>query len=168
MLIRKIIAACAVTGFVATMSCPTVAAGKQITISQALTVLGALRNLDGHQVIVKVNGQDTVVFQPWDFGSAVLRLKIASDINVLTAVETSQNNIRQTIIKEITKDKPPGFQIAANSPEMDEFTRQYNDLLAQPAAGSEDLAHISAAELKLDKNEIPPTTIAGLGPILDH
>jgi hypothetical protein len=139
-------------------------AADKLTIQQSLTVLGGLRNLDGHQIVV--NNQ--VVFQPWEFGSATLRLKLANDITILTAVETKQEAIRKSIILEISKDKPKDFAIAPATPEMDEFMRQYNDLLAQPADGTQDLARIGAAELKLDKNEIPSGTLAALKPILDQ
>ena len=152
-----------------TLSTPALAAEK-ITINQALTVLGGLRALDGHQVIIKTGTppQDAVVVQPWEFGSGVLRLKIANDISILSAVEAKQDAIRKSIILEISKDKPKDYTIQAGTPEMDEFMRQYNDLLAQPADGTQDLAHIGAAELKLDRNEIPPGTLVALKPNLDQ
>ena len=66
----------------------------KITVAQALSLLSGLRTLDGHQVIVKQNGQDAVVVQPWDFGSGLLRLKIANDISILAAVEKSAEDAR--------------------------------------------------------------------------
>lgn len=40
-----------------------------MTVSKALELLAALRNLDGHTVIVKQNGQETTVMQTCDGGS---------------------------------------------------------------------------------------------------
>jgi len=142
-------------------------ANPKLTVAQALSLLAALQNLDGHQTVVKNNGQDTILMQPWDFGSGLLRLKISNDISIVAAVQKAQDDARQAIIKEILKDKPPGAKIEVGTPEMAEFTQQYGEVLDGPAKGSDDLSRIKASELKLDKNEIPVTVLSALQPILD-
>jgi hypothetical protein len=146
----------------------------KITVAQALSLLSGLRTLDGHQVIVKQNGADAVVVQPWDFGSGLLRLKIANDISILAAVEKSAEDARVSIIKEIVKGLPPDKDgkppvgIVPGTPEFDDFQRQYTEVLNGPAAGTQDLARIKASELKLDKNELSVTALSALSPILDQ
>jgi len=140
-----------------------------ITIEQGLKILGALRSIDVHPVIVKQSdGKESVQMMPWEYGSPKLRLTIANDITILEAAEKSYNLARLAIVKEVLKDKPAGTQIVDGTPEGVEFTRQYSELIAQPAPGGADLAHIKASDLKLDKNEIPSTVLSGLGPILDQ
>jgi hypothetical protein len=149
------------------------AAGDKITIAQAVPMATALRNLDGHIIVVKQNGSDNMVMIPWDFGSASLRLRIASDIAILDGVTRSIETSRQAIVKELlakanarTPDKPV-TEIKPGTPEYDEFQRQYADLNGSPAPGTQDLARIKASELHMDRNDIPVTVLSALGPILD-
>jgi hypothetical protein len=144
-----------------------------MTVGDALQALGALRTLDGHQVVVKQNGQDVVVVQPWQFKSGALRLAIADDIAILTRLETSTDAARQNIVKEILKDMPPKADgappvVAPGSKEMENFVKQYNDLLAVPFAKAVTLTPIDAKALNLDVNEIPVTTLSALSPILNR
>lgn len=141
---------------------------EKITVAQALSILVALRNLDGHIVIVKQGGVDNTVMVPWDFGSGMLRLKIANNMTILSLSEKAANDARQSIVKEVLKTMPAGARtIEPNTAEMDEFTRQYNEVLAGPAPGTQDLSRIKASELRLDKNDIPVTALSALTPILD-
>jgi hypothetical protein len=133
----------------------------------AMALAQALRELDGRKQVVKVNGQDTIVVTPWEFGSGSLRLRIANDLAILSAVEQQMTTIRAAIFREVTKggsqtDIPPG------SPEAAAFMKQFEDALNQPAAGTQDLARIKASELRLDRNEIMPSVLEGLRPILDQ
>lgn len=145
----------------------------KITVQEAQQLSTALRNLDGHMVVVKQNGTDNVIMQPWEFGSGSLRLRIANDIAIVDHSMKLIEEARVGLVKEGLKkvkartgedatDMKPG------TPEYDEFQKQYADLIAQPAPGTQDLARIKASELKLDKNEIPGTVLTSLGPILDN
>jgi len=140
-------------------------AADKITNRQALEVLQGLRGLDGHQVIIKQATGDAVVVQPWEFGSATLRLKIANDISILTTVEKAVGDARNASIREILKDKPGITEIKPATPEMDDLLKQLDALLDAPAAGTQDLGRIKDAELKLDKNEIPSTVLAAIAAI---
>ncbi len=136
-----------------------------MTVGQALQVLGALRSLDGQQVVVKMNGADAAITQPWQFKSGVLRLAIADDIAVLSKLEAATEKARVGIIREITKG---GDRVQAGTPEMVEFQRQYDDLNAAPFSGVDALSKIDAKALNLDVNEIPVTTLSALTPILSR
>lgn len=133
----------------------------------AMALAQALRELDGRKQVIKVNGQDTIVVTPWEFGSGSLRLRIANDLAILSAVEQQMTAIRQTIFREVTKGTD-GAEIKPGSPGEAAFMKQFEDALNQPAAGTQDLARIKASELKLDRNEIMPSVLEGLRPILDQ
>lgn len=143
------------------------AAEKALTVGDALNMLLALRNLDGRAVVVKEN----VVITPWDFASGTLRLRIARNIMALTEIEKTANDARESIIREILRRMPAGAdgkpqnEIPAVSAEAEEFRKQYAAVLAEPTAVT--LSRIRASELRLDKNEIPTSTLAVLSPILD-
>jgi hypothetical protein len=142
----------------------------KLTVAEALSLLTALRTLDGHQIkVYDKDGKETgqVIMQPWDFGSGLLRLKIANDITITAAVEKRLDDARQAILKEILKDEPGVTSLKPDTPEMAEFAKQYGQALNAPAQGLEDLAHIKASELKLEKNEISVTALSALRPILD-
>jgi hypothetical protein len=140
-------------------------AGK-ISVKEALGLAQALRNLDGHMVVIKKDGADTTVMVPWEFGSGSFRLKIAGDLAIVTAVEQNLEKTRQAIIKEIEKER--GLDdIKPGTPEYQEFLKQYSDALDQPAGGTQDLARIKGSDLKLDKNEIAVTVLQAMKPILD-
>lgn len=136
----------------------------KITVRQAISIAQALRNLDGHMIVTKQNGADQTVMIPWEFGSGSLRLRIANNLSIVAAVETSFETARKSVIKEIGGTSTPN----PGTPEYETLLKQLNEVLDQPAAGSQDLARIKASELKLDKNEIPITVISALEPILDN
>lgn len=151
---------------------PAALAPPALTIAQAIPLASALRNLDGHMVVIKQNGADNIVMIPWDFGSGSLRLRIANNLTILASIEKSAEDTRQAIIKEILKKasaagKEPVVEIKAGTPERDDFDRQFADMMAQPAPGGKDIAHIKASELKLDRNDIPVTALSAMSPILD-
>ncbi len=152
----------------AAMISPAVAAEK-ITIGQAFPLATALRNLDGHMVIVKQNGVDNTIMVPWDFGSGAFRLRIANNLSILDAVQKAVDDSRVAIIKEIIKKSanPSATEVKPGTPEFDELQRQYAEMMTQPAPGTQDLARIKASELKLDRNEIPVTVLTALKPILE-
>jgi hypothetical protein len=145
-----------------------------LTVSDALNMLLAHKALDGRQVVAKQNGQDVVVVVPWEFNSGVLRVRVARNVAALSEVEKLADEARLAIIKEVLKQAPPdknGRQpatLAPGSAEMDEFLRQYTEVLKEPAKGSEQLARIKVADLRLDRNEIPVTVLSALLPILDE
>lgn len=145
-----------------------------VTISQGLSMAAALKALDGRQVVAKQNGQDVVVVVPYEFSSGALRVRIARDIAILAAVEKEADDVRMAILRDILKKLPPGSDgkpataLIPNTPEWDEFIRQYGEALAQPAKGSDELLRIKGTDLRLDRNEIPVTVLSALVPILDE
>ncbi len=144
-----------------------------INVAQGLSMLSALRNLDGRIVVVKVNGTDQTVVVPWEFGSGTLRIKVAKNIAILAENERAVESARQSIIKEILakgdpdKDGKPPTSIQPGTPEFDLFQRQYQQALDALASGTADLMRFKSSELKLERNEIPVTALAALSPILD-
>lgn len=136
-----------------------------MTVGEAIQVLGALRALDGQQVIVKQNGGDVVVAQPWKFSSATLRLAIADNIAILSKLETSTDKARVGIIREIANG---GDRVSVGTKEFDEFQRQYDAMNAAPYGAAGALTRIDAKALNLDVNEIPVTTLSALWPILSR
>lgn len=145
-------------------------AANELTIAQGLTILEGLLGLDGHFVVVKNAAGNDVMSQtpiPWVFENSTLRLLIASDENILNAMKKTVEDTRNAMIKEALIGKPPGTELKAPMPEFDAFLKQWTELLAKPLPGAKDLGHIKGADLKLDKNEIPPSTLAAIMPILD-
>jgi hypothetical protein len=141
-----------------------------LSVAQALSILQAMRGLDGHVVTVKQNGVDTQVVQPWDFGSGSFRLRIAKNIAALGQVEQDLETTRQGIVRELLKSVPDvdgkrPTNIPDGSPQYDELQRQYREALNAGAAVT--LFRVKASELKLDRNEIPITVLSAMEPILD-
>lgn len=146
------------------------AESKPLSVAQALSMLQAMRNLDGHIVIVKQNGVDTAITQPWSFGSGSLRVRIATSTAALAEVEKRLDETRRSIVRELLKTLPEvdgkkPTEIPAGTPQWSELQRQFVEALEAPASVT--LSRIKASELKLDQNEIPVTAIAALAPILD-
>jgi hypothetical protein len=149
----------------AVIAAPAAAADK-LTVLQANQLSVALRSLDGHIIVIKQNGQDATVMIPWEFNSAAVRLRIANDLAIVDAAVKVSDDVRNTIFKEVTK-KAGVTELRPGTPERDDYDRQAADLMAQPAAGTQDLARIKASELKLDRNEIPVSILSALKPIFD-
>jgi hypothetical protein len=151
---------------------PAFAEGK-ISLALAQPLATALRNLDGHIIVIKQNGQDATIMTPWEFGSGSLRLRIANNIIIVDAALKTAEDTRIAIVKELLKKASdrtgaPVTDIKPDMPESAEFQKQFADLMAQPAAGTQDLGRIKTSELRLDKNEIPVTVLSALAPILDQ
>ena len=168
----KTIAAIALAAIVLTS--PAIAQSKpKLTVAQALSLLAALRNLDGHMSVVKQNGQDVTIMVPWEFGSGILRARVAGDISILVPIEKTTEETRQGIIREIVATMPPGkdgkqlLGVVPGTPQFDDFQRQYQSALDAEAPINGVLARIKMSDLKLDKNEIPVTALSALTPILD-
>lgn len=148
-------------------------AGDKITLAQAQLLSVALGNLDGHLVVIKQNGQDAAIMTPWEFGSGSFRLRIANNLTIVNAALRTAEETRQAVIKELLKkasDRTGSAvtEIKPDMPESADYQKQYADLMAQPASGTQDLGRIKSSELRLDKNEIPGTVISALAPILDQ
>jgi hypothetical protein len=159
--------------FTGTLLAGPACAGDKITLAQAQPLSVALRNLDGHLIVIKQNGQDATIMTPWEFGSGSFRLRIANDITILDAALKTAEDTRIAIVKELLKkasDRTGATvtEIKPDMPENAEFQKQFADLMVQPAAGTQDLGRIKVSELKLDKNEIPVTVLSALAPILDQ
>lgn len=143
-----------------------------LTNAKALNLLVSLRGLEGRIVIIKQNGVDTQVQQPWDFGSAVLRLRIKRNIQALEPVEKAIKETRETMVSEALaqmaeKNGHKPTAIEPGTPEFAAFLKQLEELLERPVDGVVDLSRIRASELKLDRNEIGASVLTGLDPILD-
>jgi hypothetical protein len=142
-----------------------------LTVAQSLSMLQAMRVLDGRTVVVKQNGGETAVVQPWDFGSGALRLRIAKNTTALAEIEKALEDTRQAIVREILKSMPPAkdgtapTEIPPGTPQWSELQKQFGDALNAPAQVT--LSRIRASELKLDRNEIPGTALSAMAPILD-
>lgn len=137
--------------------------GGVLTVRQALQALQGLRGLDGHQVIVKMNGQDTAIMKSWEFNSGPLRLAIANDLGILTQVEQTTEKARTALIKSIAKD---GITIEPNTADYAKFLQEWEKLLDAPAPLTGAITKLNAQELRLDVNEIPGSTLSALIPIL--
>lgn len=169
----KTLAAAALALLLAASAALGEAARPKITVADALSLLAALRNLDGRAVVAKRDGVDTTVVVPWDFASGSLRMRIARAITALAAVERDTEEARKAVLTEIMAKMPPDKEgrrptmIPGGTPEFDDFQRQIEGILRAPAAGADALPRIKVGELKLDRNEIPVTALSALSPILD-
>jgi hypothetical protein len=134
-------------------------------------LLQAMRALDGRVAIVKQNGVDVAVAQPWEFASGALRLRIAKNTTALAEVEKALEDTRQAIVRELLKNVPPDADgkpaaaIPQGSPQWEDLQRQFGEALNAPSRVL--LMRIKASELKLDRNEIPGTALSAMAPILD-
>lgn len=140
-----------------------------VSVSQGLVLVGALRALDGRHATVK--GSETAVMVPYEFGSPTLRLRIAKNIALLAQTERAAEEARLAILRDVmgwTSDGVVGNMPTPGTPQHDEFLRRFQAMLDGPVKESEQLARLSASELRLDKNEIPVTVLSMLIPILDE
>lgn len=134
-----------------------------ITIGDCLAMLGALNALDGRDVVVGAGTPaERIVRLPYEFGSGKLRIDIARDITALTTAQKDAQAAQQKILLEISKGTG---EIKPGTLELVEYNKQMSQLTERPCRA--DLVHITAAELKLDKNEIPSSVLTSLDKILD-
>jgi hypothetical protein len=135
-----------------------------LTINDCLLILQGLNSLDGRQVVVNAGkSNEQVVLQAYEFGNAKLRLDIAHDLAILSAVQKDSQAVQQKIFLEVGKGSP---DIKPGTPELLDYNNQLKDLMARPCLA--DVSRIKAGDLKLDKNDIPGSVLAAIDKILDR
>lgn len=165
----KLIAATAVSfQIIATTAARADEKAPPLTNQQALTLLVALRSLDGHTVVVQGNP----ILIPWEFKNGKLRNDIRRNQMMLepieAAVQKSQSDIiREVLDKMVDKDGKKATKIEVGTPQHAEVQRQIEALLLSPVGSNVTLFRIKISDLKLDDNDIPVSVIRGLEPILD-
>lgn len=164
--IRSLVAAALLSTALLGGLAPPASAADKLPVKDGLTLLTALRNLDGRPVVVEQNGQRGTVVQPWEFKSGLLRLKIAENIAALSVVERAVDEARIAIVRQVSK-KFEVERIDPETPAYAEFSKLYQEVLDAPTPGADGLSRIKASDLKLDQNEISVTVLAALKPILD-
>lgn len=133
-----------------------------LTVNECLTILSGLNALDGRQVVVSAGKPDEKVINlSYDFGNAKLRMDIAHDMAVLGAIQRDSQTAQQGIFLEVGK----GADIKPGTPEYANYDKQLKDLVDRPCHAA--LARIKAADLKLDRNDIPGSVLAAIDKILD-
>lgn len=136
-----------------------------MTLGDCLGILTGLQSIDnGRSVIIKIGTpQEQVVQQPFEFGSATLRLGIARNITTLSAIQKDAQVVQQKIFAEVAKGdseiKP------SDSARVAQYDKQLKELMARPC--SVNLVKIKDSDLKLDRNEIPANALALIDRIRD-
>lgn len=136
-----------------------------LTNQQVLEMLVAHKSLDGRTI--------AGVLVPWEFKSANLRMRLVSNQERLEAVEkliiASRAKIEAEVLVNTAPDKDgrKPTRVLDGTPEAVPFLKQFNELLEAPVVTPLDLARIKVSELKMDVNDIPPSVVKALRPILD-
>lgn len=141
----------------------TLGGDRRLTIIQSMNVLSCLRSLDGYQEVVKVGDKDQIVTKAYEFKNSNLRWSIIRNIAIATEVETALQASRNSMIRELSDG---GREIKPGTPVADEFTLQWEKLMSTPTALSDKFVMFAIADLKLEKNEIPGSLLAGCAPII--
>lgn len=122
------------------LSVPALAAEVYLPVNDIVAVGNALVALDGYDRAVKDGAQDRVIREPYKFSPGV-RLTIARDL---------------TTIKAVVAD----VQTAARG--LDKAAIDKLGIEKQPLT----LAPISAKDLSLDQNPIPPSVLSALSVVI--
>lgn len=132
----------------------------KMTIGQCLTVLAGLNSLDGKQELTK---DGTAIVTPYQFGSAKLRLAIQQNVARLNDLQQGVQKVQQEIFREVAGN---ATEIKPNTAEFVRYQKMILDAQQEPC--NIELQRINAADLKLDKNEIPGSVLGALDKILDR
>ncbi len=136
------------------------------TVFDCLVILGGLNEIDGKRPIVVNVGKpnEQVIETPYEFASGKLRLDLAKNIAILSAIQRRVEDARQKVFYEVAKGDP---EIKPNTEKGVEYDRKVRQISEQPCPITE-LVRIKAADLKLDKNEIRSAALAAIEKILDR
>jgi hypothetical protein len=119
---------------------------KPITIREALEIYAGLQKLDGCK------------FE----NSGTTNYRIARNLRALQAVGEAVEAAR----KKILLDLAPGGTIADGTPDKVRYIEAWDATLRGPIGDDVKLFKLSFADLKVGENNINPTTLAALEPIL--
>lgn len=153
-----------------------------VTINECLMILQALNNIDEHIVIVGKEPNQQLVKQSYEYGPGGFRLNfLAHNIRILTTIQQDAQAEQQKILRDIlakmppvalkdkdgkeTGDTKPAFEIQPNTPEAIEYDKKLKELTAAPCLA--DLTHFREGDLKLEKNELPASSLSSLDKIRD-
>lgn len=138
---------------------------EKTTVLDCLLILGGLNEIDGKRQVVVGAGTPTekIVEVPYEFASGKLRLDLARNIAILSAVQRGVDAARQKVFYEIARGDP---EIKPNTEKAVEYDKKLRQIGEQPCPIGE-LVRIRASDLKLDKNEIKSGALAAIEKILD-
>jgi hypothetical protein len=135
---------------------------KKLTIGECIEVYSALANLDAFDRVVKEGGTERVVKGQYRLGEA--RMTIALNMGALRPVIDAANKTRQQIIAEVGEGATTKPETMVKAQEM------FDRAMKEPCPVSP--GHIKIGDLNLgdgpDKNQIPPSVINGVMPIVDR
>ncbi len=130
----------------------------------ALAELGnSLRSLDGLEKAVD-QGKDVpakIVLQPWDFKPAT-RLAVARDLAAVRVALEAFETTRQALLKATSPAAPE--KVSTDPALLTRFITNWNDAIKDAVVV--ELVLVSEDDLKLDANNLPPSILTGLLPIL--
>lgn len=134
-----------------------------LTVTQALTLLAALRALDGRAT--GAMGPNGPVLEPYDFKGGAIYFAIARNIATLNRVNESWEKTRNDLVRKHFSGKP-----AAECPpeSMEAFQKDAAGGLAEVAVKMSDISTIKFDDLNLDQSKIPASVLAVLLPIITN
>jgi hypothetical protein len=120
-----------------------------LTTNEVANLAAALVALDGSDKIVKDGLQDKIVKAPYNLGAG-LRLVVAHDLTTARGLLTE-------------------FQLAASGMQKTDGDKAKGEIeILAMQKQQVQLTTIDISELMLDQNQIPPSVLSGLSPILDE
>lgn len=132
-----------------------------MTVGDCLIVLSGLNRMD-----------ELERAKPFEFAKGSLRLDLSRNIAALTAVQNQVQPVQQKIFNQVLKTVPPqsdgkpavGFNQGTDAAlEYDRLLREVTD---QPCTAN--VVRISAADLNLEKNQLPIGVLSAIDRILDR
>lgn len=131
-----------------------------ITTKEALNALNSLIALDGHPSVIRDGGKETVITVPYKFKPG-FRLSVAKNIAKLRELATAHATATKEIFRELAGEKS---EIPRNSQDAISYQEKIEEL--GEMKHELDIVVCKFEDLDLDVNNIQPTVVASLVPIM--
>lgn len=128
------------------------------TNQKAINLFGNLRSLNGHDKVIETDGQSKVVHQSYQFDAKTV-WAIAKDLNALKRHVEVFEEARSTLVKNAESSGGPDSRKELEAGILE---------LLQEEITIDGITQIKLAGLNLDKNPIPPGTLAELSDLIEE
>lgn len=130
----------------------------ETTLRQAINLFGSLRQLNGHETAVEIDGKNKLLNQPYSFDAKCI-WAIAKNLNVLK---------RQVEVFEAARTSlQEGVGDLNNKDNAEIFQKGIEQMLAEKVI-LEGITKIKLGGLNLDKNAIQPGIVAELSELIEE
>lgn len=136
----------------------------ETTLQNLLDLFRTLRSFNGRETVVEIEGQNRLITEPYQFDARVC-WAVAKNLNTLKQHVEAFEEARAALLKGVAGQDAAPLDPQKDPAKFAEFSQGMTALLGQTVK-VDGLVPLKLEGLRLDKNPIPPGTLAVLADLI--